>query len=99
MKPKFLFALAAALIVIGVVLMVMPTPGEPKLECVSQSAPSSGFTDADQDNCPVSIESYNKYADWSSGPRWDNIAGLVLVVAGLGTAGVATVKARKKPNA
>jgi hypothetical protein len=99
MKPKILFAVAAALIVIGVVLMAVPTPGEPKLQCVSQSAPSSGFTDADQDDCPVSVESYEEYAEWSSGPRWDNVAGLVLVVAGLGTAVVAGVKARRRPTA
>jgi hypothetical protein len=99
MKPKHLFALAAALLVLGIALLVIPSPGEPSLQCVSESAPSSGFTDADQDNCPVSIESMNEYSDWSSGPRWDNIAGLVLIVAGLGTGGAAVVKARRKPTA
>lgn len=99
MKPKNLFVLAAALIVLGIALIALPSPGEPSLQCVSESAPSSGFTDADQDNCPVSIESMNKYSDWSSGPRWDNIAGLVLIVAGLGTGGAAVIRARRKRTA
>lgn len=96
-KSKVLFAVAAVLVVLGVVLMVMPTPGEPDLVCAPEGAPSSGFADGDQDDCPVTIESMNEYNDWASGPRWDNIAGLVLVVAGLGTAGVAVVKARRRP--
>ncbi len=95
-KSRILLAAAAVLVVLGVVLMVMPTPGEPELVCAPAGAPSSGFADGDQDDCPVTIESANEYNDWASGPRWDNIAGLVLVVVGLGTGVVALVTARRR---
>lgn len=99
-KSKVLLAAAAVMVVLGVVLMVMPTPGEPDLVCAPDGAPSSGYADGDQDDCPVTIESANRYNDWASGPRWDNIAGLVLVVAGIGTGVVALVKARlRSPDA
>lgn len=97
MKPKQLFALAAVLIVVGIALLVIPTPGEPGLKCVSESSQSSGFVDEDQDNCPVSIESYDDYREWESGPKIDNIVGLVLVLAGFVAVGVAVVKRRRNP--
>lgn len=96
MKKKQLFTLAAVLIVLGLALFVIPTPGEPALECVSQSAPSSGFVDDDQDGCPVSTESYNKYRDWESKPKLDNIAGVILLLGGVGAAVVAVLRKPKK---
>ncbi len=84
--------IAAVLVVVGVILLLLPTPGEPELECTSADGPTSGFTDEDQGGCPVSIESYDEYSEWSSSPRWDNIAGLVLVVLGLGYGGVALLR-------
>ncbi|ROR90767.1 hypothetical protein [Nocardioides aurantiacus] len=89
-------AIAAVLIVLGVILMVMPTPGEPEVECADPGGPTSGFTDEDQGGCPISIESFREYTEWSSGPRWDNIAGLVLVVLGLGYGGVALIRKPKR---
>jgi hypothetical protein len=87
MKSKYLFVIAAVLVVLGIALMAMPTPGEPDLQCAPAGAPPSGVIDNDQGGCNVTIESSNEYADWTSKPKIDNIAGLVLVVAGLGAAG------------
>lgn len=87
--------IAAVLMVLGVILMVMPTPGEPAVECAAEGGPTSGFADEDQAGCPITIESYNEYREWSTGPRWDNIAGLVLVVGGLAFAGTVLVRDRR----
>jgi hypothetical protein len=91
---KKLLLVAAALVVLGAVLMALPRFGEPDLVCVSEGEPSSGFADADQGDCPVSIESYNEYAEWNSGPVWTRIGGLVLVVGGLGVGVTALVRGR-----
>lgn len=93
-KTKLLIV-AGVLALLGIILFVVPTPGEPGLECVAQNEPSSGFADADQGDCAVSTESYNAYREWSSGPRWDNIAGLVLVVGAIGTGVASLVVGRK----
>ena len=95
-KSKVLLAAAAVMLVLGVVLMVMPTPGEPDMTCAPEGTPPSGVIDRSQGDCMVTPESANEYSDWASGPRWDNIAGLVLVVAGLGTGVTALVKARRR---
>lgn len=96
MKSKYLFIVGAVLIVLGVALMVMPTPGEPDVKCAPAGAPSSGLVDDDQGGCNVTIESANEWFDWNSKPRYDNIAGLVLTVVGLGTVGYGAVRRRKE---
>ncbi len=93
-KHKLLLV-AGVMLLLGVILMVVPTPGEPALECVSGDGPTSGFTDESQGNCPVSIESFNAYSEWSSRPKWDNIAGLVLVLGGVGVGVTALVRGRR----
>ncbi len=90
-----LLVISGALLLVGIALFVLPTPGEPSLDCVAEGQPSSGFADADQGDCPISIESYDAYREWASGPRWDNIAGLVLVLGAIGTGVAALVVARK----
>ncbi|EST36186.1 hypothetical protein N566_16660 [Streptomycetaceae bacterium MP113-05] len=85
MTRSRLFALAALLIVLGVGLMVWEPVG-PETECAKDSSVTSGFVDEEKD-CPISIESYNRIREAETGPQWDNIGGLVLVVGGL-TAGV-----------
>ena len=94
MTKKKLLLVAAVMVVLGAVLMALPRFGEPDLVCVSEGEPSSGFADADQGNCPVSIESYHEYAEWSSGPVWTRIGGLVLVVGGLGVGVTGLVRGR-----
>jgi hypothetical protein len=92
MKLK-LFVLAALLIVLGIGLFVWE-PAEPEAECAKDTTKTSGFVDKEK-NCPISIESWNRIRESKTGPQWDNIGGLVLFVAGVGTAIVAAVK---KPN-
>ncbi|MFC4495460.1 hypothetical protein ACFPA8_15110 [Streptomyces ovatisporus] len=92
MKQK-LFVLAALLIVLGVGLFVWE-PAGPEAECAEDSSRTSGFVDEEK-NCPISIESYERIRESKTGPQWDNIGGLVLVVAGVGTAVVAAVRKPK----
>lgn len=88
-----LFAVAAALVLLGVVLFALQ-PGEPEGECVTDGGPSSGFVDSDS-GCPISIESYEEIADYRSSAKPFRIAGLVFVLAGVG---VAITGAVKKPR-
>jgi hypothetical protein len=94
MQPRYvmtrsrLFALAALLIVIGVGLMV---PEGPETECAKDASMTSGFVDEEKD-CPISIESYNRIREAKTGPQWDNIGGLVLVVGGVAAGVVALVR-------
>ena len=92
MKQK-LFVLAALLIVLGVGLFVWE-PAGPEAECAKDPSRTSGFVDEEKD-CPISIESYEKIREAETGPQWDNIGGLVLVVAGVATAVVAAVRKPK----
>jgi hypothetical protein len=85
-----LFVLAALLIVLGVGLFVWE-PAGPEAECAKDTSKTSGFVDEEK-NCPISIESWNRIRESKTGPQWDNIGGLVLIVAGVGTAIVAAVK-------
>ena len=96
MKPKLLLAVGAVLVVLGVVLMIMPTPGEPDMTCAPEGTPPSGVIDPSQDDCMVTPESADEYSEWASGPRWDNIAGALLLVVGLGTGVVGLVGARRR---
>ena len=91
-----LFIIAGVLIVIGIALMVWEPEG-PEAECAKDAGRTSGFVDKEK-NCPISIESYERIREAKSGPRWDNIGGLVLAVGGVGTAIVGAVK-KPKPTA
>jgi hypothetical protein len=103
MKLK-LFVLAALLIVAGVGLFVWE-PAGPEAECAkkfenitgSESPEASGFVDKEK-NCQISIESWQRIQESKTGPQWDNIGGLVLVVGGLG-AGIVGAVRKSKPAA
>ena len=104
-KSRSLLGIAGLLLVLGVVSFVAQPvlDAKPDAECVKESSasngivPSSGFLDEEQDNCPISIESWKKIEDWNSKPKPFRIAGLVLVLAGLVTGGVAIVRGRRAP--
>lgn len=90
MTRSRLLALAALLIVIGVGLMVWEPEG-PEAECAKDPSVTSGFVDEEKD-CPISIESYNRIREAETGPQWDNIGGLVLVVGGVAAGVVGLVR-------
>lgn len=98
MKPLHWFAIAGVLLVLAIGLFIMPTPGEPELECVPEGSPSSGWVD-EESGCPISMESYERHAEWDSKAKWDNIAGLVLVLGSLGAAGAGFVSMRRQRRA
>jgi hypothetical protein len=104
-KSRSLLGIAGALLVLGVVsFLLQPVlDGKPDAECVKESSAdgaipkTSGLVDEDQGGCAISIESYEKINDWDSKPKPFRIAGLVLVLAGLVTGGVALVRGRRAP--
>jgi hypothetical protein len=96
MKKAQLLVLGALLIVLGVGLFIWEPPG-PEAECAKDPSRTSGFMDEEK-KCPISIESFNKIREAKSGPQWDNIGGLVLVVGGLGAAAVGAFR-KPKPTA
>ena len=91
---KRLLTVAAALVAVGVVLIVLQ-PGPPEAECVPEGTPSSGFVDTDQD-CPISQESWERISDWESSPKPFRIAGALVILAGIVTGGVALVAGRRR---
>jgi hypothetical protein len=94
MKLK-LFVLAGLLIVLGVGLFVWEPPG-PEAECAKDPAKTSGFVDEEK-NCPISIESFERIRESKTGPQWDNIGGLVLVVGGVGVGIVGALRKSTTP--
>jgi len=88
-----LLSVAAVLIVLGALSFILQ-PGPPDGECAPEGTISSGFVDEDKD-CPLTIESWDEIADYESSPKPFRIAGLVLVVAGLGVGAVALIRRPK----
>lgn len=79
------------LIIVGILLMVLPLGGSaPALKC-AEDVPGeipqlSGVVDPEQNNCAVTLESYQEYRDYETGPKPFRIAGLVVTVTGVGVA-------------
>lgn len=96
MTKQRLLVLAALLIVLGVGLFVWE-PAEPESECAKDTSRTSGFVDEEK-GCPISIESYERIREAKSGPQWDNIGGLVLVVGGVTAAAVGAFR-KSRPQA
>lgn len=96
MTKQRLLVLAALLIVLGVGLFVWE-PAGPESECAKDPSRTSGFVDKEKD-CPISIESYERIREAESGPQWDNIGGLVLVVGGVAAAAVGAFR-KPRPDA
>lgn len=98
MKVKQLFRLASVLIVLGIALMLIPTPGEPDLQCVEGASQASAFVDEGQDGCRISAESHAAHQEWESGPKADNVVGLLLVLGGLGLIVLGVKLRRRRPR-
>lgn len=93
MKPLHWFAIAGVLLVLGIGLMIMPTPGKPDFECAAPNEPYSGWKEGD---CNLTDESYAEFVEWKSGRKWDNGLGLLLVLGGFGAAGAGVVSMRRQ---
>lgn len=91
--------LAAALILLGIGVFMLQ-PAAPQGECVPEGEPYSGWMDPDQDNCPISEESYREILDWETSPKPFRMAGAGIALVGIGFGVAAGVKAvrGKKPG-
>lgn len=88
-----LFVLAAVLVVAAVGLIVWDPA--PEAECAKDPSATSGFFDKEK-NCPISRESWERIREAKTGPQWDNIGGLVLIV---GAVAVGVAGVLRKPKA
>jgi len=94
---KKLFIAAAALVVLGIVSILLQ-PSGPDTECATPGGPTSGFVDQEK-GCAVTIESMAEVSDYSSDPKLFRIAGLFLILVGVGSGiggVVAMGKSRRK---
>lgn len=98
-RAQILAVVAAALIVVGVLSFFLQ-PDPPDLECAPPGATqTSGFTIPEKGGCAASIESFRAFSEVNSSPKLFRIAGLVLVLGGVGvgvTSGVIALKQRKR---
>ena len=106
-KRVLIFALVLLVVGVGAIgVSLIPASGEaPKYECVTDGSVSSGFSDLDQGDCPITIESYQARAQWKSQGwlgesaytvRKAAAGGVVLGIIGLIAAGVMKTTQRKK---
>jgi uncharacterized protein involved in exopolysaccharide biosynthesis len=93
-SPRGLLIAAAVLVVAGVVAFALQ-PGEPTPVCARDGAPTSGFVDEAQDDCPISVESWAEISDYRSEPKVFRVAGLVLLVGGVALGGGALLAGRR----
>lgn len=89
--------LAAVLVVLGLLAFPLQDLGKPDAECADPGGPTSGFVD-EESGCPITQESFDEIREHESGPQVFRVAGVVLVVAGLG-AGVYGLSRKNRPEA
>jgi hypothetical protein len=75
--------LGVALVLLGVLAFILQ-PGPPDPVCAEPGAPTSGFTAEGNPDCAITIESYNEIRDYETSPKPFRIAGLLLVLGGVG---------------
>jgi len=94
-RAKLLIA-ALGLVIVGLisVFAIDPRGAEPELVCVKEGQPFSGCRDSEQNNCPVSDESYAQWSDWDSQGRWTAGLGGILIVGGVAVGVVSMMKRR-----
>lgn len=97
-KAVWLLA-SAALIVAGVALFALQ-PGPPEPVCATDPHQASGFADPQQ-NCPISIDSFNQIREDETSPKWFRIAGVLTGLAGVILAivvGIARIRSPGRPQ-
>lgn len=90
---KSLLVVASLLVLGGLGLIFLPTPGAPELVCVDSASSTSPLVHTDG-ACAVTPESALAYQEWDAGVKWDNIGGLAMLLIGVGLGG--TVLARNR---
>lgn len=89
MKKKILI-ISPIILVLGIVFISIANLNfkgkEPELECVkNEMSASSGFSNPEKNNCPVTVESMNRWAEWKKQTPGQKILrklGQVMIVAG-----------------
>ncbi|OZM74706.1 hypothetical protein CFN78_00185 [Amycolatopsis antarctica] len=96
---KKLYFAALALVVLGVVSILLQ-PSGPDTECAPPGGPTSGYFDQEK-GCAVTMESMDEVGDYYSSPKLFRIAGVFLVVVGIGTGigGVVAMGKSRRKNA
>lgn len=94
MKSKQLLIAAAVLVAVGVFLMVFPF-NNAELECAADDQVTSGFFD-DEKDCPISIESFEEVRAEESRFKIERVAGLGLIIVGVGLGGVGAMRGRRR---
>ncbi|MGH3469710.1 MAG: hypothetical protein ACRDQF_18470 [Thermocrispum sp.] len=89
------FAISAGMIVVGVLLLVIPF-GEVESTCAPANGVTSGYVDEDK-GCPISVESFEAIREEMGRPKIERIAGLLLIVGGLGL-GITTLVRGRSAN-
>lgn len=89
---KSLLVIAILLVLAGLGLVLLPTPGAPTLACVESESGASPLV-RPETGCAVTPASALAYQEWDAQPKWDNIGGLTLLLAGVGLGG--TMLARR----
>lgn len=107
-KAKKLMRISLMTLVVSVILMALtalpPTGTKPKFECVEKGAPSSGFSDPTQNNCPVSAESVKAVYQWKKGILGDatytvrRILAVVFLTAAVGSITGAVMSRKTKKH-
>ena len=88
-------AVAVVLVLLGIVSFCLQDLRRPEPTCLATGAPPSGFVD-NASGCPITAASYREVRRYESGLQGWRIAGLLLVVTGLGVGvGVVTAGSRR----
>lgn len=92
---KSILLIASVLVVGGLILIFLPTPGAPVLECLTTGASSSPLVEPET-GCAVTSADALRYQEWDAQPKWDNIGGLAMLLVGIGMGGTALARQRRR---
>lgn len=95
---KSLLVVASLLVLGGLGLIFLPTPGAPELACLDRASSTSPLVHPDG-ACAVTPESALAYQEWDAEAKWDNISGLAMVLVGVGLGGTLLARNRRARGA
>lgn len=91
---KSLLVVASLLILGGLGLIFLPTPGAPALACEPHQSSASPLVKS-ADTCAVTPQSALAYQEWDAEPKWDNLVGLAILLVGVGLGGTVLARHRR----